>query len=190
MKLGLLSLLAGYAAAFAPASQTTSSSVLKMADYSGEVGVIPPVGFFDPLKFTKNITPERFELYRTAELKHGRVAMLAVIGYVVPEFYTWPGEVRVGLPFSEIPNGLGAIQGLPLFGWLQIIAFVGAVEYSGFFGDFEIGKPDFTPDILAKRQTQELTHGRLAMLATMELFRHDAYDEVGELITGFPFLYN
>jgi hypothetical protein len=73
---------------------------------------------------------------------------------------------------------------------LQIITFVGAVEYSGFFGDFEIGKPDFTPEVLATRQTQELTHGRLAMLATLELLRHDKYDEVGELITGFPFLYN
>ena len=49
---------------------------------------------------------------------------------------------------------------------------------------------------LAKRQTQELQHGRLAMLATMELLRHDSqnlvspgFDGLDNLITGLPFLY-
>lgn len=186
MKLPLLALLAGSAAAFAPASQKSSaSSALKMSDYSNEIGAIPPVGFFDPLKLSKGISPERFELYRKAELKHGRVAQLAVIGYVVPEFYTWPGTKA-----NEIGNGLAAITDLPLLGWLQIIAFVGAVEYSGFYGDYEIGKPDLPPSVLATRQTQELQHGRLAMLACLELFRHDRYDDAEQLITGFPFLYN
>ena len=117
--------------------------------------------------------------------------MLAVIGYVVPEFYTFPGEIAPGLAFADIPNGLAAFTGgLPLAGWFQIIGFVGAVEYSGFLGDFEIGKPEIAPEELARRQTQEITHGRLAMLACLELFRHDKYDDAAELITGFPFLYN
>lgn len=49
---------------------------------------------------------------------------------------------------------------------------------------------------LEKRQTQELQHGRLAMLATMELLRHDSqnlvspgFDGLDNLITGLPFLY-
>jgi len=190
MKLALLSLLAGYAAGFAPASQQTSSSALKMADYSSEVGAIPPTGFFDPLKLSKGISPERFDLYRAAELKHGRVAMMAVVGYVVPEIYRFPGELAYGLKFADVPNGLDAIAAVPALGWAQIVAAVGYVEFSGKFGDFDIGKPDFSPEVLAARQTQELTHGRLAMLATLELLRHDRYDEVGELIRGFPFLCN
>jgi hypothetical protein len=59
------------------------------------------------------------------------------------------------------------------------------------------GKPDLGPEILAKRQTQELQHGRLAMLAIAELLRHDAqnsvvpgFDGLDNLITGLPFLYN
>ena len=190
MKLAILSLLAGAAAAFAPASQQASTTALSMSEYAGEVGALPPTGFFDPLKLSKGISPERFDLYRTAELKHGRVAMLAVVGYVVPEFYRFPGEVAYGLKFADVPNGLAAIEGVPSLGWAQIVAFVGSVEYAGVLGDFEIGKPDFTPDVLASRQTQELQHGRLAMIATLELLRHDKYDEVGELIRGLPFLYN
>eukprot|EP00997_Jenningsia_sp_PLL12_P009835 NODE_6888_length_484_cov_53.418391_g6092_i0.p1 GENE.NODE_6888_length_484_cov_53.418391_g6092_i0~~NODE_6888_length_484_cov_53.418391_g6092_i0.p1 ORF type:complete len:114 (-),score=24.90 NODE_6888_length_484_cov_53.418391_g6092_i0:142-456(-) len=102
----------------------------------------------------------------------------------------FPGDIRPGLPFSEIGHGLDAIGSLPALGWAQIVGFVGATEFSGFLGDFEMGKPELDPETLAKRQTQELQHGRLAMLAVMELLRHDKYDEVGELIQGFPFLYN
>ena len=190
MKLALLSLLAGCAAAFAPSSQQASTTAISMSEYSGEIGALPPTGFFDPLKLSKGISPERFSLYRTAEMKHGRVAMLAVIGYVVPEFYRFPGEIAYGLKFADVPNGLAAIDAVPALGWAQIVAFVGSVEYAGVLGDFEIGKPDFTPDVLASRQTQELQNGRLAMIATLELLRHDKYDEVGELIRGLPFLYN
>jgi len=190
MKLALLSLLAGYAAAFAPSQQTVTTSALSMSDYSSEIGAQPPTGFFDPLKLSKGISPERFELYRTAEMKHGRVAMLAILGYIAPETYRFPGELAYGLKFEDVPNGLDAIGVVPALGWAQIVAFVGSVEYAGVLGDFEIGKPDFSPDVLARRQAQELTHGRLAMIAILELLRHDRYDEVGELIRGLPFIYN
>jgi len=49
---------------------------------------------------------------------------------------------------------------------------------------------------LEKRTNSELTHGRLAMLATLELLRHDSqnlvqpgFDGLDNLITGLPFLY-
>lgn len=58
------------------------------------------------------------------------------------------------------------------------------------------GKPELAEEALFKRQTQEIQHGRLAMLATMELFRHDlqnsvqpGFDGLDNLITGLPFLY-
>jgi len=193
MKLAIFSLLTAYAAAFAPIANKAPSSALMAVEspYKGEIGALPPVGFWDPLALSKKKTPEEFARFREAELKHGRVAMLAVIGYVVPEFYTFPGQIAPGLKFADIPNGLAAFTGgLPLLGWFQIIGFVGAVEYSGFLGDFDIGKPEIAPEELARRQTQEIQHGRLAMLATLELFRHDKYDEAAQLITGFPFLYN
>ena len=39
----------------------------------------------------------------------------------------------------------------------------------------------------------DLRHGRLAMLASLELFRHDmsgGADGLDNLITGLPFIYN
>jgi len=69
-------------------------------------------------------------------------------------------------------------------------------SYWGVLGDFDIGKPKLDPDELEKRQVQELQHGRLAMIATLELLRHDSqnlvtpgFDGLDTLITGLPFLY-
>ncbi len=64
----------------------------------------------------KNIDAETFAQYRTAELKHGRVAMLAVVGYIVPEIFKFPGDIAPGLPFASIPNGVAAIDAIPALG--------------------------------------------------------------------------
>merc|ERR1719407_478244 len=49
--------------------------------------VLPPVGFFDPLGFCSadDITEGKIKFYREVELKHGRVGMLAALGFVVGE---------------------------------------------------------------------------------------------------------
>ena len=181
-------------AAFAPASRIASSSALKMS-YEGEIGAIPPVGFFDPLGLSSNIDAETFADYRAAELKHGRVAQLAVLGYIVPEVFKFPGEIAPGVTFESIPNGVAAISAVPALGWLQIFFLIGAVDYRGFLilGDTE-GKGKSAEE-LQKAQEQELSHGRLAMIAILELLRHDSQQLVGglyagdKLITGLPFLY-
>ena len=191
-----LAILASFvsASAFAPASRIASSSALKMS-YENELGAIPPIGFFDPLGLSSNIDAETFADYRAAELKHGRVAQLAVIGYIVPEIFKFPGEIAPGVTFASIPNGVAAIQAVPALGWLQMFFLIGAVDYRGFLilGDTE-GKGK-TAEELEKAQTQELSHGRLAMIAILELLRHDSQGFVGgmysgdNLITGLPFLY-
>jgi len=78
-----------------------------------------------------------------------------------------------------------------------MVFLIGAVDYWGFLilGDTE-GKGK-TEEELAKAKDQELNHGRLAMLAILELLRHDSQNFVsggksdlpGVLITGLPFLY-
>ena len=163
------------------------------------VGVMAPTGFWDPLHLSENITAVTYEHYRTAEVKHGRVAMLCVIGYVVPEIDRFPGEIAPGLSFQSIPHGVAAIDAIPALGWMQIIFLIGAVDYYGFLGSFAAGRaPNLAPEILVQRQQSELAHGRLAMLASMELLRHDAqnyvipnFDGLGNhLITGLPFIYS
>merc|ERR1719414_416947 len=90
--------------------------------------------------------------------------MYATIGYMVPEYYKFPGYLSPsqGLQFSDVPNGLGALSKVPLAGWLQILAFAGLIETSGFFsgssvpigfmqdstqdgtpGDYGVGFPNF-----------------------------------------------
>ena len=94
-------------------------SAIKMS-YESELGAIPPVGFFDPLGLSSNIDQETFDNYRTAELKHGRVAQLAVLGYIVPEVFKFPGDIAPGVSFASIPNGIAAIEAVPALGWFQI----------------------------------------------------------------------
>merc|ERR1719387_2040946 len=65
--------------------------VLKAQDMAG---VTAPLGFFDPVGFTTSFDADRqthmneqgkLFFYREVELKHGRVAMLASLGFVVGE---------------------------------------------------------------------------------------------------------
>ena len=196
MKTAIIASLIASAAAFAPAANKASTSALSMS-YENELGVIAPTGFFDPLGLSSGIDQATFDQYRTCELKHGRVAQLAVVGYVVQEIYRFPGEIAPGLKFADVPNGVAAINAIPALGWAQMFFFIGAVDYYGYFGNFDAGKPDLEAAELEKRQLNELQHGRLAMLATMELFRHDSqnlvspgFDGLDHLITGLPFLYN
>merc|ERR1711974_587177 len=110
----------------------------------------PPLGFWDPLGLSvykdDAIAVQQFTRRRAIELQHGRVSMIACIGYMVPEFFKWPGYLSPsqGLAFEDIPNGLKACAAVPFLGWTQIIAFVGILEVTnlgttptGVAGDFE-----------------------------------------------------
>ena len=193
------------AAAFAPAGRMARSSALKM-DFSGEAGVTAPAGFFDPLGLSNDIDQATFDKYRAAELKHGRVSQLAVIGYVVPEIFKFPGEIAPGVTFASIPNGIAAVEAVPALGWFQMIFLIGYVDFAltteGAAAPFTSAqgvKAFASEEEELKATNQELNHGRLAMLAVLELFRHDSQmliggmytgdATMGPLITGLPFLY-
>ena len=128
-------------------------------------------------------------------MKHGRVCQLAVLGYIVPEVFKFPGDIAPGISFSSIPNGIAAIEAVPALGWLQMFFLIGSVDYYGFLvlGDTEA--KDKSPEELKVLKEKELSNGRLAMLATLELLRHDSQSLIGgmysgdHLITGLPFLY-
>ena len=85
MKCVFLSTLLAGATAFAPA-QTGKASTALAADLTAEVGAQAPLGCFDPLGVLgdpKDGDQEQFDNLRYIELKHGRVAMLAFVGYIV-----------------------------------------------------------------------------------------------------------
>ena len=82
MKIAVLASIVASAAAFAPAQQSRSSSALA-ADFSGEPGVVAPLGLFDPWNLLDSADQDRFDHLRAVELEHGRISMLAVVGCLV-----------------------------------------------------------------------------------------------------------
>jgi len=153
--------------------------------FEDELGVQPPVGFWDPLEFTKDGNEELFKRRRSVEIKHGRVSMLAAMGYMTPEIAgKWPGYLSpsAGLKFQDIPNGLAAISKVPAAGWAQILAYGGYCEYSGGFDEYTKGAPgeygfkvltSSDPEAKKKKLNAELANGRLAMMAIIGMFFQD-----------------
>ncbi|CAE8680051.1 unnamed protein product [Polarella glacialis] len=167
---------------------------LPSSAFESELGVQAPVGFWDPAGLAKDGDADAFRRRRGVELKHGRICMLACIGYIVPEYFRWPGYLSPsqGLKFTDVPHGLAAVSKVPLEGWLQVGLFLGHME--GFFmrqdpkrapGDFEnhgflgIGKNflfNFEPPTISNPEARkaklssEIANGRLAMVALMAMF--------------------
>lgn len=70
------------ASAFSPVSNVARSSSLKMS-YDSALGAQAPLGFWDPLNLLDGVSEKRFTRLRDIEIKHGRIAQLAVLGHIV-----------------------------------------------------------------------------------------------------------
>merc|ERR1719450_1970339 len=149
--------------------------------FEAELGVQAPVGFWDPLGLSKDGNTESFKRRRETEIKHGRVSMYACIGYIVPEYFKWPGQLSpsLGLNFEDIPNGLSAISKVPAAGWAQIVCFCGYYElfpykFTGEPGNYGAGFPGVSgEEVRQKKLSAELANGRLAMVAIIGMFFQD-----------------
>jgi len=172
MKLAIVALLVGSAAAFAPAQQGKISSSLQVSEL--ELGVTEPLGVYDPLGWLET-QPESFERRRAVERKHGRVAMAAIVGvivhnnHIVYDGFLSPSE---NLKFSDIPTGMAGIATIPAAGLAQILAFFALVElawmpaskYDGDYGVGWFGGNIEDPEEKARKLNVELNNGRAAML--------------------------
>merc|ERR1719253_945984 len=116
-----------------PAAKASRKSVVSVRAFENELGVQAPVGFFDPAGFAADGNAENFARRRQTEIKHGRIAMLAAMGYITPEITDkLPGYLSpsAGLKFEDVPNGLAAISKVPAAGWAQILAYMAFCETS------------------------------------------------------------
>merc|ERR1712060_458424 len=101
--------------------------------FESELGVQAPVGFWDPVGYTADGSVENFNRRRQTELKHGRIAMLATMGYITPEITgKFPGYLSYSgkIAFADVPNGLAAISKVPSGGWYQILTYMAFCEIS------------------------------------------------------------
>jgi len=165
-------------------------------------GALEPVGFFDPWGLAEKANDATIKRYREAELTHGRVAMLAVIGFFVGEKVEGSSflfDAQISGPaithFSQVPEGfwpltIAFIGTAELYraqqGWIDPadlpIDNVGQLKDDYIPGDLNFDplgiKPE-DPEEFFEMQTKELQHGRLAMLAAAGFLAQEATDGKG-----------
>merc|ERR1719191_435110 len=86
---------------------------------------------WDPLGISNAVSDEAVMWFRAAELKHGRVAMLASVGYLVGAAgITFPGEIAKGVTFASCnADGVyNAWSNIPEEGKLQILFLILCLE--------------------------------------------------------------
>jgi hypothetical protein len=126
MKLAIAALLAGSAAAFAPASLPKPSTTTALKVTIEELpGALPPMGIWDPLGLAEKADANTLKRYREAEVTHARVAMLAVLGFLV-------GEAVEGKSFlwdaSVTGPAIDHLKQVPPVFWALLVIGIGAAE--------------------------------------------------------------
>jgi hypothetical protein len=195
--LAILASIVG-ASAFAPARMARTSSALKMS-FESEIGAQAPLGFWDPLGLLKEADQERFDRLRTVETKHGRIAMLAILGHLVTTAgVRLPGEINYGLPFSKVRTGLAAFEDIPAAGIAQIVAFIGLIEL-GFAArkedieEAQLKASGWDEETINKKLAIELNNGRAAQMGILALMVHEKLDNNPYIINsllGAPVAFN
>ncbi len=119
---------------------------------------------FDPLRMSENMEQGYI---RAAELKNGRVAMLAFVGMFVQNFVHLPD------PAFAQSNPIAALSSVPTAGLWQIFAAIAFIELATFKKNFTDGpKYGFDPLGVNKNGTfsdAEVYNGRLAMIGSIGL---------------------
>merc|ERR1711935_707288 len=165
-------------------------------------GALDPVGFFDPLGFAEKADENTLKRYREAELTHGRVAMLATIGFLV-------GEAVEGSSFlfdAQVSGpAITHLSQVPVPFWLLLTIAIGASEQKratigwvepkdvpfdqpgllradyipGDLGFDPLGLKPEDEEEFKLLQTKELQNGRLAMLAAAGFLAQELVDGKG-----------
>jgi len=195
--------LAGSATAFTnPSSIKAKSSSSLDACVSREKILAEPNTFefgqiWDPLGLAELGSDETIAWFRHSEVKHGRVAMAAFVGWwAVGAGLRLPGELSHGLDFASLPSkGLEAWDKVPGIGKVQMLLLAGLIEFGdeffyatrnpdghymrggepgknmvpGLYDPLNLWKKR-SPEALARGRSAELKHGRLAMIGIAGLY--------------------
>jgi len=197
--------------AVAPMRSGVRMSVETMEGVSVETGG----KVFDPVGLGSMGGDETLDFFRHAELKHGRVAMAAMVGFLVHiNHIHFPGMLSptFGVSFESLSNmgPFDAWNAVPLLGKLQVFWTIGGLEHAseclnpaghytkgGTPGDIKFLKnfwdtPGFTKKLseeqLAEKRLSELKNGRLAMIGIASVLAASAIPGSVPLLSGAPAL--
>eukprot|EP00751_Fragilariopsis_kerguelensis_P014328 CAMPEP_0170772382 /NCGR_PEP_ID=MMETSP0733-20121128/8673_1 /TAXON_ID=186038 /ORGANISM="Fragilariopsis kerguelensis, Strain L26-C5" /LENGTH=202 /DNA_ID=CAMNT_0011114425 /DNA_START=190 /DNA_END=798 /DNA_ORIENTATION=+ len=197
----LLALIAGSVSAFTgmnAASSSPRTAVTQSAAMEDMVGSVDLRGKefkFDPLKLSETYAP-LLPWFREAELRHGRTAMLAVLGFIATDFVRIPGEMY---SFEAIPKTIDAHNILVEQGpMVQLLMWVGlfdliitapacAATMNGERDAGDFGWMTYAPkdkEGFDGKRASELLNGRLAMCAVGGIATQSVLTG-----NGFPYLF-
>lgn len=192
----VLSTILASASAFAPSASKAANTAVQASvwdEYDGGVDFLGREFKYDPLGLADTYEPFR-PWFRECEIRHGRTAMLAVVGFITTDFARLPGDAY---SFESIPKTIDAHDALlkgPMYqlllwiGLFDLIVTVPAVQAIGTGdrepGDFAFGASFMgtDPAKIKQRKVQELLHGRLAMCAVGGIATQSILND-----TGFPY---
>jgi len=152
----------------------------------GDIGVLPPLGVYDPLGLIASRDMRRYEVM---EIKHGRAAMLAFLNVITLQAgFRFPGYISPSndLQFKDIPSGcFASLEALPTAAWLQIMTVTCMAE-TGYFifnsddpdlAPGDIGGPNWVryddPEVRTFKLNAERQNGRAAMLGITGCLIHE-----------------
>jgi hypothetical protein len=141
---------------------------------------------FSPFGFA-GADKESLLYMREAEIKHSRLAMLAVVGWPLQELFDKPLADALGRPDLLAAGGRspsllnGGLEKIELEYWVLVASIAGLVELANneqiekagakyIPGDCTFDPLGFFPSDVKEQkemQTKELKHGRLAMIALL-----------------------
>jgi len=158
----------------------------------GLPGNIAPAGNWDPANLLDGASKSEVYRWREAEITHGRVGMLASLGFLVQEFWHPLFSADGGPAIEQIPKlppalwvfmtiGIGAAEALRIqAGWanpyekMENVQALKPEYYPGDLGFDPLGLKPSDPAELRIMQEKELSHGRLAMLAAAGFMAQEA----------------
>jgi hypothetical protein len=136
------------------------------------------------------------------ETKHGRIAMLAVLGHIVTtKGDRFPGDIAYGVPFSSMKAGLAVLDTLPAAGLLQLFFFIGLLEVGFSTRKVEIEsictakmvQAGWDAKKQASKKSVELNNGRAAQMGILGLMVHEKLNNdpyVLNAMLGAPVAFN
>jgi hypothetical protein len=204
--IALLALAASSVTAFAPQQSVSKKSVteveLTREEILSEPNNIEFGKIWDPLGLAELGGDETIAWFRHAEVKHGRVAMAAFVGWtaVAGAGFRFPGELAHGTTFDSLPSkGLEAWDAVPGWGKAQMLLFAGLIEFHdelfysrrgthymrggipgknmvpGLYDPFNLSSRKSEAD-LARGRNVEIKNGRLAMIGIAGVYFANVID--------------